>query len=302
MCLQQLIVNHNIPETHKQILKNPTLLQQLDTELAARLLGPAIRFNNENIIQLIVKFGANVVDPLQLALVEGSVEEVERLLKSGKKPNGPEWYVTSLINCIFWRKNIKTRKAMLSLLIEHGFDTGFQSSAKENLLHLFIRSFVKENDYDAAEIAEILLDSGVHIHDLDFSGSSIMDYACTSKNTQLVSALIEKKFDVNRKNGEGETPLFMAVLNDNHVILDLLAANCDDVNEKNRNSWTALHLACYHYEVESIKILLSKGADVNAVNRKGETPFSFLFSEERSVCLESARKIMVKELAKLIYQ
>lgn len=168
MCLTKLIQSlssrlwderdHEILENIEDILsKKPELLHELNVKEGSKLLRHVISSDGSDdssdaIIDIMRKFGIKLY-PLQIALLQGNINLVKLLLKSGKKPQGPKWYVDSLARCVFWKGNIDIRKDLLMLLIEHGFDTGFHSNDGKNLLGMFIAYFVSEDDQRAAEIA-----------------------------------------------------------------------------------------------------------------------------------------------------
>lgn len=185
MSLQQLIEelrpaqnigwNHGVIEKIKNILSSkPELLKELDFEAVSKLLWKVLlenfKFDTE-IIELFRKHESNL-NPLQEALFYGDIELAEYLLKNGEKLEGSEWYVSSLLNCIFSRQNIFCSKDLLILLIKYGFDTGFHNSEGENLLHIFFEHFASKYNYsmDALEITEVLINSGVSITEVDHEG------------------------------------------------------------------------------------------------------------------------------------
>ncbi len=60
-----------------------------------------------------------------------------------------------------------------------------------------------------------------------------------------------------------ETPLFVAIENDNNEFAKLLIENGADINVKNNYNITPLHLAIRNNNNELIKLLIEKGADIN---------------------------------------
>ena len=68
-----------------------------------------------------------------------------------------------------------------------------------------------------------LLDKGADIKARDSSGEDIMFYAVRSKNLPLINILIDTyKHDINTKNYQGETPLFVAAQNHPDIVPMLL--------------------------------------------------------------------------------
>jgi len=115
----------------------------------------------------------------------------------------------------------------------------------------------------------------------------------------LVSFLIKKGADVDKKYPGKYSPLIFAVAAKNIAIASLLLENGADMNIKDKRE-TALHQACINLDKQMICLLIRKGADVNAKCNRDKTPFSFLnfhkiFSDE---CVT----VVIKEFAKLIFQ
>ena len=117
--------------------------------------------------------------------------------------------------------------------------------------------------------------------------------------------LLQKGVDVNVRSpyeksdwatGE-DTPLHLAVRQNNPDIVKLLIAKGADVNATNQDVWTPLHTAAQYGHPEMVKLLIEAGADVNAeggwdsVNcrREGFTP---LFYAESQRHLEVAKLLI----------
>lgn len=125
----------------KNIVKNnPELLEQLDLEAISKLQLLCFEFifgeDKNEIVRLAYKYGKKL-NSLQIRLMEADIESVKMLLKNGEKPDGPEWYVKSLVRSLFVRgRDFKVQKNILLLLIKYGFNTGFRDSVNNyNLLH-----------------------------------------------------------------------------------------------------------------------------------------------------------------------
>jgi len=116
-----------------------------------------------------------------------------------------------------------------------------------------------------------------------------MDIFEAIKNNEIeeVKKIISKpKFNINKKNSKGETPLILAVNSyrlNRDIIKLLLEHPKIDVNVKNQNGWNALHYLCkkeLNRNLDLIKIILSKpNIDVNAQNGNGDTALHLIFNE-----------------------
>ena len=77
----------------------------------------------------------------------------------------------------------------------------------------------------------------------------------------------------SRKNNKGETPLHLAVMNNDVAkITELLTESTTDVNAKDNAGWTPLHESCNQGCLEIVKLLVEHNADVNALGYQNNTP------------------------------
>ncbi|MHB8053933.1 MAG: ankyrin repeat domain-containing protein [Candidatus Aminicenantales bacterium] len=74
---------------------------------------------------------------------------------------------------------------------------------------------------------------------------------------------VQRGADVNNKDYQGSTPLYIAIALDQNKVAEYLIARGADVNKKNVNSWTALHCAVAKGDKYQVKLLLDMSADVN---------------------------------------
>jgi ankyrin repeat protein len=78
---------------------------------------------------------------------------------------------------------------------------------------------------------------------------------------------------VNTENSDGDSPLYIAVQEENMDIAKYLIDNGADVNHINtREVWSILHLACHLKNLEMVKLLLDNDADIELTTNTGATP------------------------------
>uniref|UniRef100_A0A6C0I942 Uncharacterized protein n=1 Tax=viral metagenome TaxID=1070528 RepID=A0A6C0I942_9ZZZZ len=78
---------------------------------------------------------------------------------------------------------------------------------------------------------------------------------------------------VNIENSHGDSPLYIAVQEENIDIAKYLIDNGADVNHINTTEvWSILHLACHLKNLEMVKLLLDNDADVELTTNTGATP------------------------------
>jgi ankyrin repeat protein len=87
--------------------------------------------------------------------------------------------------------------------------------------------------------------------------------------------------NVNAKDVNGSTPLYIAAGRGHKEVAALLIANGADVNAKtNKYGWTPLHRAASEGHKEIVELLIAKGADVNAKKKDGWTPLHYAATKE----------------------
>jgi ankyrin repeat protein len=86
---------------------------------------------------------------------------------------------------------------------------------------------------------------------------------------RIVENIIERGADINAKRRSGDTPINLAIRNDQVEIIRILIENGADINARGKYGLTPLHLA---NNSELAIILLNNGADINAKSESGNTP------------------------------
>lgn len=119
--------------------------------------------------------------------------------------------------------------------------------------------------------------------------------ACRSGWGDVVELMIKKGADVDAES-YGETPLLkVAGRRVNDVNLARILLNNDaDVNAKNADGNTALYLAILNKNSAMIKLLLDNGADMYIKNKRGDTPARYILSQKSmpSVSFENPELII----------
>lgn len=276
-----------------------------NNEVVKSILLSLSKICNEDVMNSLVnllKLRSVAQIELLIAILRGNVHSVKLLLSKGAKVKDPEFLKKDLlVSCLFdRRKNLNTCKEILILLMECGLNLLCKNYQGQNILHQFI-DCVQKDDFDAADVAKIIINFGELVDESDYEGSVPLVKSICKQNVRLVKLLIYKGADVNKKNHHSqESPLHLAVHYENEDIVDLLLSNGAEINAKSILGVTALHDACSRNCEQMINFLIQKGANVNIEDEMGRTPFSLLKPEieNYSKCIY----IMIEEFAKLTFE
>jgi ankyrin repeat protein len=127
-----------------------------------------------------------------------------------------------------------------------------------------------------AAMAELLLDAGAQIDQVDEAGFDALSGALDNGDTELIQRLLQAGADLNRRNRHGWTRLRQAAFARNPDALGLLLRlGADPTLDRGRllsaASWYGY--AGYHEAAErTIDLLVAAGEDVHATDHYGYTP------------------------------
>lgn len=301
-------IKKNDAESVRAILSGSFFKQSCSVDALKPLLY-AVKNDRSEIVELLldyfelVEFEASCMENfLYIAVSSGNLRLAELFLRNGARITDDEWKRDSLVDHVFRRTNLDTRKDMLLLLLDYGLDVEFQDDLGQNVLHQFIDFYVNEDDRDAVRITEVLLERGVPLDEVDDQGLSLLHLAVYSENVELILYLIHKGARVSPSESRF-SPLFAAAECCNEGIMDLLVSHGANINEKSKlHGRTALHEACLTLHNERIiSLLVRKGADIGAVTADdGKTPLALLDPGKDSYL--AFAHVLIKELSRLRFE
>ncbi|OAR01858.1 hypothetical protein LLEC1_01794 [Akanthomyces lecanii] len=121
------------------------------------------------------------------------------------------------------------------------------------------------------EIGELLLDKGFNVETKDDQGQTALCWAARYGQDSIVQILLEKGADIEAKVRNGWTPLWLAVLAKHEVTARLLLANGADTEARDLHGRTPLFWAIIT-QIEAIaRLLIQNGADAEAKDNYGIT-------------------------------
>ncbi|CAG0895051.1 unnamed protein product [Cyprideis torosa] len=204
--------------------------------------------------------------PLFQAIFNGAHSVVEVLLAHEADPN----IIDSLgRSSLHWTASAETAE----LLIMKGAAVNPKDKFGET--PLFVAT---QNDHHS--IIEVLLAHGADPNITDSSETSPLHIV---KSAEIAQLLIEKNADVNARDRNNETPLFIAAIKNRHPVIEALLAGGADPNIANIYKGYPLHMA---KSAETAHLLIEKGADVNAKAEVGKTPLFIATDRDRHSVVE----------------
>lgn len=137
---------------------------------------------------------------------------------------------------------------------------------------------IKENK---SHIANLLINKKYDLNKKDRSYITPFIYAVKSKDAELIKLLIDKGADINYNGPEGDhNPLIWAINNDDELLVNLLVDKGFDVNSYNRYIETPVHFILNNKNnVKMSPTTISKMlyyGDLNIKNVNGQTPLHLL--------------------------
>jgi ankyrin repeat protein len=123
---------------------------------------------------------------------------------------------------------------------------------------------------DLAQV-EALLRSGAAIDSLNSAGETPLLVAVQEDQTEISKVLIAAGADINAQAANQDSPWLLAGASGRTEMIRAMIPNWPDFSKRNRYGGNALIPACERGHVETIELLLSTGIDVDHVNNLGWT-------------------------------
>jgi len=129
---------------------------------------------------------------------------------------------------------------------------------------------------NSLECVETLLSFGANPNAHNGDGNTPMMLAIECNNDQLVKLLLHaNNFDPNILNEDENSILQLAAQFGFTNIVKLLLSNAEiyhNIDKQNKDGWTALYFAVKHGRVDIVKLLLDSGAGSHIADNAGKTP------------------------------
>lgn len=247
--------------------------------------------NNKEIIELLIKKGANINDvdhnnrtALHEACKKGNLEVVKILIENGANIHIEE---ESGKTAVTFATEIVQPESLeiIKYLKDKGANLLVKDKNNNNLLHKVIG--VQKDIKETIKIIKYLISEKIELNEQNTIGNTpLINAILLTKNIEIVKILIENGADIKIENGSNKKAIDLAIRKKSHEILDVLLQYHDDINEKNKEGDTLLHQACETgNNVEVINILIKHGIDENIKNAKKQTALEVMKQKKENIKL-----------------
>lgn len=250
-------VYHSSPDLVK-VLLDAGADANLANDLDITPLLQASRFGNAELVSLLLASGARLVEsepktetPLMAAARAGSVDAVQLLLDAGADSNARE--PVDQQTALMWSV-AEGHLDVAELLLQAGADPNVQARVSE-------LSERKNADFPTG-------------------GFAALHWAARDGNEAMIDLLLDHGADINARNGDGSTPMMLAIVNDRFDIAAKLLALGADANDGSlfyitemrdaTTDWRARDGTVYRADhsneltaLDLTRLLLEAGADPN---------------------------------------
>lgn len=297
------------------------------TNRGRTLLLEAVNNQNLFIARLLLEAGAgdsvnqpdnDGVTPLLAAIITGSNEMVERLLRHGANVNQPGGVIIDMHTRMLYHMprhvipplsvavQEGNQKIIKLLLGENGVDVNQVDHNGQTALHWAVKAC-------NVEATELLLNKGAEIDCTDSKGNTPLLEA--SRNTvdpvkkSLMELLLKGGASANHVNNRGETALNRATIavtniktfpehynNSDLAIFELLFkyGATVGINQQNTHGWLPLSASFYNHNQALAQLLIDKGADVHQANEINQTALYYAVNADN---IEGVRLLLANGAA-----
>uniref|UniRef100_T1J8T8 Uncharacterized protein n=1 Tax=Strigamia maritima TaxID=126957 RepID=T1J8T8_STRMM len=229
----------------------------------------------------------------KIALLEATclsnVQMVEALIKGGCSPNSRDCQGQTALHAAV--RSRVPNAALVNLLLAAGADAALSDTVSGmSPLHLLIQQATSCRSHVERAMFVCVLHAilpGSNVDGATHGGDTALHLAAKGPSVALVKVLLDVKADVNCQNARGETPLMVAIVNNQVNIAKMIldGYNCD-VNIRDRYHQTALHYAANFNSSVVIDNLLLCNCDVNAVDLNKDTALHLAAGKAHAVAIQ----------------
>lgn len=231
------------------------------------------------VLELLLEAGADITatddsgnSPLDEAVLHDRTDAVRTLLAHGAELNHPH---PADGRGVLHEACMKGFPDMVELLISKGANPVLSDRFGQTPLDLALA-------YKNPKVIALMLQLGGSVSESQAAIDRAMESATLKGQVDIVQALLNGGFDVNRPTANGSTYLHDAALNNQKKIAQLLLKRGAKIYALNRSGGTPLHDAALGGGVDVIAELLDRGANIDAQDTEsGATPLMLAVAMER---------------------
>ena len=233
-------------------------------------LHEAVRYGRTDIVTLLLDSGAQVdaldsVGKTPFLLIippKAQLEIYTALLNHGANVAQKDIYGDTVLHIVTMAE---TSNDVLRLLVEKGAPINERNKNGSTPLALAV-----EKNLGAHVL--FYANAGADINAEDQERNTPLSFALTSPNIDMLQTLVTKE-NVKTKDSAGNTPLHTAILHDAPFeYVQYLVDTGADVNGRNKDGDSVLYLAPKRNAKKAGELLLDKGADIFASNQQNYSP------------------------------
>ena len=130
-----------------------------------------------------------------------------------------------------------------------------------------------------SDVVSTLVNAGADANAKDDNGWSPLIYTAWRGNPDSANALVKVGADANAQDNDGWTPLMYAARSGNLDVVSALVNAGAEVNAQDNDGWTPLMYAASKGNLDVASALVNAGAEVNAQDNDGWTPLMYAASK-----------------------
>lgn len=232
-------------------------------------LHEAVRYGNVEIARALLNSGANVnardnlgKTPVMLILPKEKTAEIYKLLISFRADlNQKDMFGDTVLHTA---SMLNVGANTFGILVNGGADVDARN--KEGVTPLSIA--VQKNDL---ETVKLLTAAGADIHTQDTNGNSPISIALAG-NSEMLEAVVNEA-NAGLTDSNGNTPLHLALICDAPLAkIQYIISLMKDVNTRNKDGNSALFLSILKNRQKVGELLLAKNADIFSTNTNNNSP------------------------------
>lgn len=233
-------------------------------------LHEAVRYGRTDIAELLLKAGAKVdaldsigKSPLLLIMpVQSQYKAYSSLLSHGANINQKDMYGDTVLH-VATMANAPAN--VLDLLVKAGANVNERNKQGVTPIEIAI-------EQEHAEQVDFFAKNGADIFAEDMDGNSPLSKALDRLTPDMLKMLVNKE-NVNAKDSSGNTALHIAIQKDAPIdYIKYLIDAGSDVNARNKNGDSVLFIAAGKNRRDAGDLLIEKDADIFATNVQNNSP------------------------------